>query len=71
MVSSIMMFKIILLINIKDNITDEHTVTFKSGQAPVGNKTGTGRADLYFEDVENDIAYFWEVKPGFIWNLPK
>ena len=48
----------------KDNITDEHTVTFKSGQAPVGNKTGTGRADLYFEDVENDIAYFWEVKPG-------
>ena len=28
----------------KDNITDEHTVTFKSGQAPVGNKTGTGRA---------------------------
>ena len=29
----------------------------KSGQAPVGNKAGTGRADLYFEDVEND-AYF-------------
>lgn len=48
----------------KDNITDEHTVTFKAGQAPVGNKTGRGRADLYFEDSENDIAYFWEVKPG-------
>ena len=43
----------------KDNITDEHTVTFKAGQAPVGNKTGRGRADLYFEDSENDIAYFY------------
>lgn len=44
--------------------TTERTVTFYPEFIPKGNKTNQGSADLYFVDDDEQIAYFWEVKPG-------
>lgn len=50
------------IMNKYPGITDEHTVTFRDGLIPSGNKSGTGRADLYKESEK--IAFLWEIKPG-------
>ena len=43
-------------------LEDEKVKTYKPGMAPIDNKSGEGRADLYLE--RGDKAFYWEIKPG-------